>query len=117
MNQELVTKAKQMLEEKKKNLETELSSFAKKDPNLKGDWDSTYPRIPEASPEEAASEVEEHERNLEVEFSLEKQLVQVHNALERIEKGTYGKCASCGMEIPQERIEIAPESAACAHCS
>jgi DnaK suppressor protein len=37
----------------------------------------------------------------------------VQNALERIEKGTYGKCIVCGQPIPEKRLEALPWAARC----
>lgn len=112
-----IEKIEKTLQAKKINLEKELSSFATKDPNLKGDWDSKYPRIPQGSIEEAAGEVEEYSTNLPIEFSLETQLQNVHSALEKIKKGTYGTCEKCGKEIPEERLLAVPEARFCATCA
>lgn len=117
MTKETLEKAKQKLEEKRELLERELSSFATKDQNLKGDWDTTYPRVPEGGLEEAAGEVEEYSTKLHIEFSLENQLKEINEALERIKKGTYGKCENCAMDIPEDRLLAMPESKHCADCS
>ncbi|MCH7828760.1 TraR/DksA family transcriptional regulator [Patescibacteria group bacterium] len=117
MNKKSITKTQQKLEEKKKQLEQELSSFATKDPNVKGDWDTKYPRVPEGDLEDAAGEVEEYSTKLHIEFSLEKQLKEVNNALERIAKGQYGMCENCSKEIPEERLLAIPESRHCTECT
>lgn len=116
MNKETSTQLKEELLEKKKNLEEELSSLAKKDPKLKGDWDAKMPRVPEGNLEEAADEVEEYSTNLHIEFSLEKQLKNVDAALERIKRGTYGKCEKCQKNIDPERLKASPEAATCTDC-
>ena len=117
VNKESITKAQQKLEEKKKQLVQELSSFATKDPSVKGDWDTKYPRVQEGDLEDAAGEVEEYATKLHIEFSLEKQLQEVNRALERIAKGTYGMCENCAKEIPEERLLAAPESRHCTECA
>lgn len=38
-------------------------------------------------------------------------------ALRRMERGDYGRCAECGDPIPYERLEIFPEAATCVGCS
>ncbi len=43
-------------------------------------------------------------------------LAKVNKALERIEKGTYGKCQNCGQNIPKERLEAVPYAACCEEC-
>ncbi|MCH8244417.1 TraR/DksA family transcriptional regulator [Patescibacteria group bacterium] len=117
MNKESITKAQQKLEEKKKQLEQELSSFATKDPRIKGDWDTKYPRVQEGDLEDAANEVEEYSTKLHIEFSLEKQLKEVNSALERIAKGQYGMCENCVKEIPEERLLASPEAKLCLNCA
>ena len=113
----MIEKTRQRLQEKKKQLEQELSSFATKDPALKGDWDTKYPRVPQGDLEDAAGEVEEYSTKLHIEFSLEKQLKEVGGALERIAKGQYGVCENCAKEISEERLLAAPESRHCTECT
>jgi len=108
---------KKLLEEKKKQLETELSGFATQDPNVKGDWDSKFPKTPEGNIEEAADEVEEYTTRVHLEFSLEKQLRDVNQALEKVEKGTYGICESCGKKISDDRLKASPEAKTCIQCN
>lgn len=48
------------------------------------------------------------------EETLESQtLVQVQDALKRIEDGTYGKCTVCGRQIEAARLEAVPWAAYC----
>ena len=105
------------LREKKSRLEAQLSSFATKDPNLKDDWDTKYPRVPGSNLEEAADEVEEYSTKLNLEFSLETQLKDVNDALERVAQGKYGLCENCGKEVATERLEVSPEARLCGKCS
>lgn len=44
-------------------------------------------------------------------------LPRIRRALQRIEEGTYGRCARCGEEIPAGRLEAMPESAFCVRCA
>ncbi|MDO8577293.1 MAG: TraR/DksA C4-type zinc finger protein [Candidatus Wildermuthbacteria bacterium] len=108
---------KKLLVEKKQNIERELSQFATKDPKLKGDWDSKYPRTPEGGLEGAAGEVEEYSTALPIEHNLELSLQDVSLALQKIEKGTYGKCEDCGMDISKERLQALPEARFCKECT
>lgn len=112
----LLEQLKNKLKEKKEQLETQLSSFATKDPHLKDDWDTKYPRVPEGTIEEAADEVEEYSTKLNVEFSLETQLRDVKDALLRMEKGTYGICEKCGKPISPERLKASLEARLCEQC-
>ncbi|TSC56873.1 MAG: transcriptional regulator TraR/DksA family [Parcubacteria group bacterium Greene0714_21] len=117
MDKETIDRLQKTLQIKKEALEKELSRFATKDPKLKGDWDTKYPRIPEGNLEEAASEVEEYSTSLPIEHSLELQLKGVNSALEQIQKGTYGICEACGKEISQERLFAFPEAKTCEACN
>ena len=45
------------------------------------------------------------------------QKVAVQSALQRIENGQFGICIFCGNLIPEERLEVAPESSSCVNCS
>ena len=40
-------------------------------------------------------------------------LIQVEDALQRIEDGTYGKCGGCGRPIEPARLEAVPWAAYC----
>ena len=43
-------------------------------------------------------------------------LTLINNALESIERGTYGKCLICGKDIPQARLEAIPYADLCIDC-
>jgi len=43
-------------------------------------------------------------------------LHEVDAALERISKGTYGRCESCGADIPSERLDARPVARLCVSC-
>lgn len=58
--------------------------------------------------------------NRELWFSLstgERQtLLEVEEALKRMEEGTYGSCVSCGEEIGSRRLEAVPWARYCIKC-
>ena len=105
---------KQTLEAERGRLVAELSSIAKPDPNMKGNWIADYPQMEpgesgsHASRDEEQDEVEQYEVNLEAEHSLESRLLAVTRALHRIETNSYGVCARCGKDIPMERLAANP---------
>lgn len=41
---------------------------------------------------------------------------KIQHALDRIEDGTYGKCESCGGQIPEARLEAKPSVSLCVSC-
>ena len=43
-------------------------------------------------------------------------LYHIDQALERIEKGKYGRCETCGREIGKARLEALPHSRLCIEC-
>jgi DnaK suppressor protein len=45
-----------------------------------------------------------------------KQLLQVEDALRRIDRGEYGHCLQCGGEIHPKRLEVAPWARYCVKC-
>lgn len=44
------------------------------------------------------------------------QRTEVVDALQRIQDGSYGKCADCGKPIPEGRLEARPEASRCVAC-
>lgn len=116
MNKKSLKEIKEKLEKEKALIEKELSSFAKKDPRVKGDWDSLFPNFNNGSLEDEADEVEEYSTRLPIEFSLELKLSNINSALEKIKKGKYGKCEKCKQAIAEERLMICPEAKTCNKC-
>jgi len=45
-----------------------------------------------------------------------KLIVKIKEALDRIEKGTFGICEVCGEEISEERLEARPVTTLCIDC-
>jgi len=41
---------------------------------------------------------------------------EINAALDRISRGTYGRCTHCGVDIPTERLEFRPFAAGCVSC-
>jgi len=120
MNKEALKNIEEKLKKQKEVLEEELGKFAKKDKNLKGDWDTKFPKSTESSGsqalEDAADQVEKYVNLLPVEHDMELRVQDIEIALKKIKKGIYGKCEKCGKNIPVERLEIYPEARKCRHC-
>ena len=49
--------------------------------------------------------------------SLEATLARTERALEKLDDGSYGRCDSCGGEIPPRRLEAMPDSVLCVTCA
>ena len=48
---------------------------------------------------------------------LQVTIAEIDAALARIDAGTYGMCARCGTEIPEERLELRPFASRCVACT
>lgn len=120
MQKAVLLKLKKALEEKKESIEKTLASFAKKDESLKGDWDTKYPDFDSGASsqqlESAADEVERYATLLPIEYSLENQLRDIEDALEKMKKNRYGFCEKCKKPISQKRLQAFPEARTCNKC-
>jgi DnaK suppressor protein len=127
MKNSFLKEIKEKLEKEKLSVENELKKFAKEDENLRGDWDTRFPKFGGgeaggAALEKAADEVEEYVTLLPIEHNLELRLKNINLALEKIQKptvhtqGEYGICEKCGKEIPIARLEAFPEARFCIKC-
>jgi RNA polymerase-binding transcription factor DksA len=47
---------------------------------------------------------------------LQERCAEILGALDRIQKGSYGRCAICGERIPYTRLEVVPETRTCITC-
>jgi RNA polymerase-binding transcription factor DksA len=103
-------KGKLVLE--KNNLEKELGEIGQKNSSSVGGWEATSGNIEvdRADENEVADKMEELEDNAGIVTQLENQLNDVKAALERIDAGTYGLCATCGKPIEKERLEANPSA-------
>jgi RNA polymerase-binding protein DksA len=66
--------------------------------------------------EEEATETFELEKRLALERRTKDQIADVEHALEKFEKGTYGKCDVCGQTIDPARLEALPHANLCLDC-
>jgi YteA family regulatory protein len=87
--------------------------------NNTADQDSNYPT--ELSnydnhPADIATDLFQAGMNNALKVHEEHILVDIHDALGRIEDGTYGKCAFCGKEIDRKRLEVIPYARLCIEC-
>jgi DnaK suppressor protein len=121
MKKEFLEKQKKILEQKGKEIEKELNSFAEKSEEDKSDWKSKFPdfggsEIAGSRMETAQDEIEEYLSRLPVERSLENNLKDIKIALEKIKRGRYGKCENCQRPISKKRLEAYPEARYCLKC-
>lgn len=67
-------------------------------------------------PADIGSEVFERSKDIALRDQTQKELSMIEDALQSIEKGTYGTCDNCGAEIPLERLEAMPMTTMCKKC-
>lgn len=106
---------KSMLLTQKSTLEEELRQFTNTNSNNEDDFKSTFPNYGD-SEEENSAEVADYGDNLSLEYTLEKSLRDVRQALQRVEDGNYGICKYCGNLINPERLKARPASSSCMDC-
>jgi len=106
---------KEKLEEEKARFEKELGTVGRINPDNPEDWEPTPEKmdIMQADRNERADAMEEFEARSAVEVPLENRLVNIKNALSKIEDGTYGTCEICNKEIEEDRLEANPAASTC----
>ena len=63
------------------------------------------------------SDTFEEELDLELLENAEKLLIEINDALVRIENGTFGRCENCHEPIARERLEALPYARYCIRCA
>ncbi len=66
---------------------------------------------------EQATETENAEVLAALEDETNATIKNIKHALKRMEEGSYGTCAICGIEIPEERIKALPYTDKCFECA
>lgn len=107
MNKNDIQHFKEKLTAEKAQLESDLARVAKKNPDNPNDWEATTTdiEVDSADENEVADKLEEYEGNNGILKQLESQLREIDAALDRINKGTYGICETCGKPMEKERLE------------
>jgi RNA polymerase-binding transcription factor DksA len=106
---------KEKLLSEKANLEKDLSTVGRINPDNPKDWEATPGDVNEhsADPNKLADNVEDYEARTATLKELEDSLKDVTDALEKIEKGTYGICEISGNQIEEDRLEANPSARTC----
>jgi len=65
---------------------------------------------------DAGSKTFEREHEMSLANNARDGLLQVHHALERLDKGTYGACESCGKPVGKHRLQAFPRATLCLSC-
>lgn len=106
---------KKKLEEEKIILEDQLSSLGGKNPEVPGDWQTKPDALDTDTAEnsELADMQEDFEERNAIQNRLENRLIDVRDALTKIEEGRYGICEVSGESIEGERLEANPAARTC----
>jgi RNA polymerase-binding transcription factor DksA len=67
--------------------------------------------------EESAATIKDDEILQKIDAATQAELHEVKLALNKLENGTYGKCATCGHEIAAARLEALPFATECIGCA
>ena len=112
MNKREIEQLKIKLVAEQAELEEELGGIGQKSPQSAGGWEATTGgmEVDSADDNEVADKFEELEENTGLVNKLDRQLTEVKAALERMDKGTYGICETCGKPIEKERLEANPSA-------
>jgi len=105
---------KERLEAEKKKLESEMGGIGRRNPSVPGDWEAVPSETGmESDLADQADIVMSRDSNTAILADLEARYDTIRSALERIEKGKYGKCEVCNVEIEEARLEADPSATTC----
>ena len=118
MDKAELEKLKTDLRKEKEIIESELGRFTVKNPVVKGDYQSVFPKSEQGdSSDEKAHNVTEYEEERALEQNLEVRLKEISATLERIERGAYGVCEHCRTPIEPKRLQAMPAVRHCSDCA
>ena len=108
-------KYKERLEEEKIKLEGEMSGVGRQNPDNPADWEPTPANDGQLDIDDNVK-ADNHEESMErsaILTDLEIRYKNVVDALDNIEKGTYGKCEVSGEDIEEDRLDANPAARTC----
>lgn len=108
MKPETLTRFKARLEDQREELKGRLS--------VHGEDLREGGELPDIAGSDRAAEWEEREVGTRIVESEELLLEKIDHALDRIARGLYGLCESCGEAIPEARLDAKPSVALCLAC-
>jgi DnaK suppressor protein len=112
LDKEFIEDRKKDLLSEKEKLEKELGSIATKEDGV---YKTKFPDIGDED-EDNELEVSEYEQAIDAKKRLAELLKDTNEALESIEKGTYGYCENCNQEIDEARLKAYPAAKTCIKC-
>ena len=116
MTKNFLSTVQEKLKQQKEKIEKQLAEISNR--NQKNGSYSYEVKFPEygRSDDENANEVADFVDSVSLSKNLENSLKEVETALEKIKKGQYGLCESCGKKIEDQRLIILPTARYCLVC-
>lgn len=66
---------------------------------------------------DVAADIYERGKIISLSQNLESKVQALDHAIDMAQQGMYGICEKCGVQIPQERLDIMPETVFCVRCA
>ncbi|KND46896.1 MAG: TraR/DksA family transcriptional regulator [Parcubacteria bacterium C7867-004] len=102
------------LVDEKANLEAELATIGRRNPENPNDWEALPQETgQESDPNDAADLISHYEDNTAILKDLEIRYNEVLAALARIDEGTYGVCTVSGEMIEEDRLAADAAATTC----
>lgn len=111
MDQTTIDRLRSQLDDERNNIVTQLVDMGV-DPKTGSPDDMQF----EQGFADSGQATADKARLLSIAEGLVDMLRDVDAALERMRNGTYGKCESCGAEIPADRLDARPVASLCMEC-
>jgi len=104
------------LVEESERLKSALENLHAENPGADDEEGPELASLEEPHLAEAGSLTLDREIDYTLEEAAQERLKEIEVALERIERGNYGLCTSCGATIASERLEAVPWASLCIDC-
>jgi RNA polymerase-binding protein DksA len=96
----------------KKRLGKDLTALEQEALRAAGEAAGNLSNVP-LHPADLGTETHEEEVSVGLLENEAQLLIEVNDALDRIERGTFGRCEECGKEITRRRLEVIPYARYC----
>lgn len=116
MDKQQQEKYRTKLYEEKNRINTELETFQKNFLDKSQREETCELSVIDNHPADVATELFDRERNQTLNQNEKHLLTKVEQAIDKLNRGDYGKCELCGVEIDKERLDFMPSATTCINC-
>lgn len=116
MDNQNIEKYKEMLMEKGRETEKTINQMKENKDAEQDKYSPTELSNYDNHPADMGTELFQVEFSNALKVHEEHNLKEIHDAMGRIENGTYGKCELCGKDIDPERLSVLPTARRCIEC-